>query len=89
MRAEFHPAVEHWLVAAVSLGDERGAGPGAELLAEAQRVASLPCNSPQIGESMDALRRRLPLRRYPFGLIYRVDVDAIYTVAVVHRRQLS
>jgi toxin ParE1/3/4 len=87
MRAEFHPAAEQELAAAMVLGELRGTGLGAELLSEAQRISELLCNSPSIGEAMDAQHRRFPLRRFPFALIYRINDEVLHIIAIAHRRQ--
>jgi hypothetical protein len=87
MRAEFHPAAEQELAAAVVLGELRGTGLGAELLSEAQRISELLCGSPGIGEALDAQHRRFPLRRFPFALIYHLDGEVLHIIAVSHRRQ--
>lgn len=87
MKAEFHPAAEQELAAAVNLGEQRSAGLGAELLTEAERVGELLCEAPNIGEPIDARHRRFPMRRFPFAFIYRIDGDVVRVVAVAHRRQ--
>ena len=65
MKVEFHPAAEQELAAAVTLGEQRSAGLGRELIAEAQRIAELLCDTPNIGEAIDARHRRFPMRRFP------------------------
>lgn len=87
MIPDFHPAARQELVAAAQTGDARFAGIGGEFLDEAERITQLLCAAPLIGEPIDARYRRFPLRRFPFGLIYRVDGDRLRIVAVSHRRQ--
>jgi hypothetical protein len=87
MRAEFHPAAEPELAAAVALGEIRGSGLGAELISEVQRLTELLCDVPSIGEPLDDRYRRFPLRRFPFALVYRSDGDVLYVIALSHRRQ--
>ena len=60
---------------------------GAELLIEVRRIVALLCDTPNIGEPLDFHRRRFPLRRFPFGLIYRVEGDTLRILALAHRRQ--
>ena len=59
MKVEFHPAAEQELAAAVTLGEQRSSGLGGELLAE------VLCDTPNIGEAIDARHRRFPMRRFP------------------------
>jgi toxin ParE1/3/4 len=86
MKAEFHPAAEQELVAAVTLGEQRSTGLGRELIVQA-RIAELLCDTPNIGEAIDARHRRFPMRRFPFALIYRIDADVLRVIALSHRRQ--
>jgi toxin ParE1/3/4 len=83
----FHPAAETELAAAMKIGEERAWGLGAGLLSEVRRVVALLCDSPNIGEPLDELRRRFPLRRFPFGLIFRVEGETSRILALAHRRQ--
>jgi plasmid stabilization system protein ParE len=84
---EFHPAAQEELAAAVKTGDLRAAGLGLELLRETQWVVALLCDLPDIGEPLDERYRRFPLRRFPFGVVYRVDGSRIHILAFAHRRQ--
>jgi plasmid stabilization system protein ParE len=84
---EFHPAAADELAAAVRIGDERSPGLGAALITEARRVAVLLCEMPDLGHHLDPRHRRFPLRRFPYGLIFRVDGDRLRVVALAHRRQ--
>ena len=87
MTPEFHPAAQEELAAAVKIGDMRAIGLGLELLRETQRVVALLCDLPDVGEPLDDRYRRFPLRRFPFGIVYRVDGTRIRIVAFAHRRQ--
>ena len=87
MTPEFHPAAQEELAAAVKIGDMRAAGLGRELLLETQRVVALLCDLPDVGEPLDERYRRFPLRRFPFGLVYRVDGSRLRILALAHRRQ--
>jgi len=84
---EFHPAAQEELAAAVKIGDMRAAGLGLELLRETQRVVALLCDLPDIGEPLDDRYRRFPLRRFPFGVVYRQDGSRLRIIAFAHRRQ--
>ena len=87
MRPEFHPAAAEEL-ASVAVAYERHAeGLGGDFRAEVQRVATLLCDTPTIGEPLDSIHRRFPLTRFPFALIYRADPDALRIIAVAHRRR--
>lgn len=87
MTPEFHPAAQEELAAAVNIGDTRAAGLGLELLLEMQRVVALLCDLPDVGEPLDERYRRFPLRRFPFGVVYRIDGAWLRIIAFAHRRQ--
>lgn len=87
MIARFHRAAERELAAAIEIGEERGGGLGQELLEEVERTVALLCQFPEVGEPLDGQRRRLSLKRFPFGVIYRVDADTLRILALAHRRQ--
>jgi plasmid stabilization system protein ParE len=87
MIARFHPAAERELAAAMEVGERRGSGLGDDLLDEVERVVALLCEFPDVGERLDDKRRRVPLRRFPFGIIFRVEDDTLRILAVAHRRQ--
>ena len=88
MRPEFHPAAAEELTAAVQAYEERVLGLGRDLRLEAQRVTELLCITPNIGEPLGGEHRCFPLRRFPFGLIYRVSADTLLVVAVAHQRRI-
>jgi toxin ParE1/3/4 len=87
MTPVFHPEAEREVAAALKVGEERGFGLGRELVQEIRRVSALLRDVPQIGEPLDSRHRRFPLRKFPFGLIYRVDGDLLRIIAIAHRRQ--
>jgi toxin ParE1/3/4 len=87
VKPEFHPAAQEELAAAVKIGEMRAAGLGLELLRETQRVVALLCDLPDIGEPLDDGYRRFPLRRFPFGVVYRRDGSRLRIIAFAHRRQ--
>ena len=87
MIPRFHPTAERELAAAMEVGEKRSSGLGEDLLDEVERVVALLCEFPNIGERLDEHRRRFPLRRFPFGIIFRVEGDTLRILAVAHRRQ--
>jgi toxin ParE1/3/4 len=87
MTPVFHPAAAQELAVAAEAYDSRAPGLGRELVSEARRLIALLCAHPQIGEPLDKVHRRLPMRRFPLLLVYRVDSDLIRVIAVAHRRR--
>jgi len=87
MTPRFHRAAELELLAAMRTGEARAPGLGLDLLKEVERVVSLLCDLPDIGERLDHRRRRFPLQRFPFAVIYRAAGDTLRVLAIAHRRQ--
>jgi toxin ParE1/3/4 len=87
MTPRFHRAAELELAAAMRTGETRALGLGRDLLNEVERVVALLCDLPEIGEPLDARRRRFPLQRFPYAVIYRSAGDTLRILAIAHRRQ--
>jgi toxin ParE1/3/4 len=88
VKVEFHPAADAELRATAVYYEGRLPGLGSEFLVEVESVCSLLGEHQSLGPRLDAEHRRLGLRRFPFGLIYRVKSFKVQIVAVAHRRRL-
>ena len=71
----------------MTVGEERAPGLGRELLTEVRRVLALLCDTPLIGQPLDEHRRRFPLTRFPFAIIYRMQGETLRVLSIAHRRQ--
>ncbi|MFZ4701498.1 MAG: type II toxin-antitoxin system RelE/ParE family toxin [Candidatus Methylumidiphilus sp.] len=60
---------------------------GVEFVREVERILLLIKDYSQIGTPWNHGTRRLPLRRFPFNLIYRLNDDFVLIVAIAHRRR--
>ena len=87
MKVEFHPAADAELRGAANFYEDRVRGLGAEFLAEVERACARLSEHQALGPKLDAEHRRIGLRRFPFGLIYRVQPAQVQIVAVAHRRR--
>ncbi|WP_414717439.1 type II toxin-antitoxin system RelE/ParE family toxin [Steroidobacter sp.] len=67
--------------------EARAPGLGEDFILEVERVTAVLTELPPLGEKLDGVHRRIPLRRFPYGLIFRFDADIIRVVAVAHRRR--
>jgi toxin ParE1/3/4 len=56
-------------------------------LDEFERAVKLIVNSPNLGTAFNGSRRRYPLRRFPYSLIYQAMPDLLRIVAVAHQRR--
>jgi plasmid stabilization system protein ParE len=87
VKVEFLHAAEEDLAEAAAYYDLRVSGLGREFLLEVERVAAVVLELPALGEQLDPVHRRVPLRRFPYGLVFRREGDVIRVVAVAHNRR--
>jgi plasmid stabilization system protein ParE len=87
MRIEFFPAAADELTEAADRYEADLRGLGHEFMLEVERVIGVLIELPSLGEKLDEIHRRIPLRRFPYGLIFRHDANVIRVVAVAHRRR--
>ncbi|MDC6168599.1 type II toxin-antitoxin system RelE/ParE family toxin [Paucibacter sp. XJ19-41] len=88
MELRVHPAAERELDAALSWCTQHyGQRASTRLRLQFERAGTLLMSHPEIGSPAPTLARQLPLRRYPFTLIYRVDGTVIHLLAVMHQRR--
>jgi plasmid stabilization system protein ParE len=62
-------------------------GLGRDFLAEVQRTADSIVENPRVGRVVRLPIRRRLMRRFPFGILYRVDPHEIVIIAVMHLRR--
>ena len=60
---------------------------GAEFINEFERALTLLCEQPGLGAHWRNGRRRFPLRRFPFSIVYYTRGNELRVVALVHHRQ--
>ena len=90
MRVEFFPAAERELTEAADYYESKLRGLGVEFVEfveELERVAAILVELPSLGERLDPIHRRVPLRRFPFAIIFRCEGEIVHIVAVAHRRR--
>jgi len=84
---EYHPLAEQELTAAALYYEERAAGLGADFLTEIERTESFLTQFPVAGRILSGGSRRVSLRRFPYYLIFRIDSDRLFILAVAHHRR--
>ena len=87
MKAEFHREAEQEFIEASVFYDWRVPGLGESFIAEVERAAELLTQRPEIGQRLDQVFRRMVLRRFPYLLIYSIEPEKIWIVAVAHQRR--
>jgi plasmid stabilization system protein ParE len=78
-RAEFDEAVEYY--------DQQRQGLGGELRAEVREFLPRLQRSPLTFPVERGEVRRLILARFPYKLLYSVESDHVYVIALAHRRR--
>ena len=88
MKASVSPEADQELTdAAVFYAREGGAEVGLAFIAEYERVVALLCAHPELGALWKNSRRRFPLRKFPYSVIYYARADEVRVVALAHHRR--
>lgn len=66
---------------------EGGPGLGAEFIDEFERALALLCQQPALGPYWRNRRRRFPMRRFPFSIVYYTRGNELRVIALAHHRQ--
>jgi plasmid stabilization system protein ParE len=83
-----HPAAEADYEAALAWYQARSPKAAAGFEAAVDNAIVAVRDFPEAYPLRDDRHRYCPLRRYPYGLVYRVDGDRVRVVAVPHNRQM-
>jgi plasmid stabilization system protein ParE len=66
---------------------EGGSEVGRAFLDEYERVVRLLCARPDIGVAWGEGRRRLPVRKFPYSVVYYLRGDELRVIALAHHRR--
>jgi plasmid stabilization system protein ParE len=83
----FHPEAEAELIAAARFYETHRIGLGLDFISEIRRAADVLVANPRRGHRFSKRLRRLLIRRFPYGLVYREEPDTTFIVAVAHLRR--
>src|SRR5258708_7489018 len=84
MKARFHDAAQVELAEAVDYYDEKTDGLGGRLLAEIRAATRRIEQYPEIAPEIDHAVRGKVLSTFPYTLMYVIDPDELFIVAVAH-----
>ena len=87
MKAEFHQAASKEIVETTAYYEGELPGLGAGFIAEVEKVVAVLCDQPNIGQRVGEEFRRIHLARFPYSLIYSIESERIWVVAVAHHRR--
>jgi plasmid stabilization system protein ParE len=83
----FHPEARTELRESVRHYEAEAAGLGAEFAAEVRVAIDWARENPYAGTPSEAETRRKLLQRFPYALIYLVEDEQIFIVAIMHQRR--
>ncbi len=72
---------------AIFYAREANAEVGLAFIIEYERALTLLCANPSIGALWRGARRRFPLRKFPYSIIYYVRGDELRVIAFAHHRR--
>jgi hypothetical protein len=84
MKSRFHDAAAAELTEAVAYYDGKASGLGDRLLAEVKAATRLIERYPEIAPVVDLGVRARALSKFPYNLIYVVEPEELFVLAVAH-----
>lgn len=87
IRAIFHPEAEAEMRAAAIWYEQRTKGLGFSFLDEVQVGVQCIAQDPAAWEVVAGPIRRYLLKRFPFAILYQVEAERIWILAVMHLRR--
>ncbi len=86
MKIDFNPAAEIEFAEAVAwYADEAGPGQANDFRNEIHRSLQLLSDHPAMGAPRVGKTRSLVVQRYPYSIVYRVQVDTLRIIAIANQ----
>jgi plasmid stabilization system protein ParE len=83
-RVDFHPEAQDEFASAARFYEDQRHGLGVDFTLTVQRAYERLLESPAAGAPFGRRLRRALVPKFPYGLLYRVEADRIYIIAVMH-----
>jgi len=84
---EIHEDADEELKAAALFYESRESGLGEDFLQRVSQVFDALINQPFAGQTVVGEIRRRLVRQFPYSIVYRVEDDRIFVLAVAHWRR--
>jgi hypothetical protein len=84
MRCVFHPDAETEFFAAIAYYEDREPGLGYDFAIEVHSTIDTILSFPQAWPIIEDGIRRCLVRRFPYGIIYAIDEEIVFILAVMH-----
>jgi len=81
---EFHPEAEAELISAARYYESQAQNLGLDFISSVQGTYQRIVEYPESGRLFGARLRRVLVPKYPYGLLYRVEPQRIFIVAIAH-----
>ena len=81
---EFHPDIYHEVREGYRWYESKSTGLGEDFLNELESALNLILELPDTWPVLSKSFRRYLLKRFPYGVIYKINKDRIFIVAVMH-----
>jgi hypothetical protein len=72
---------------AIRFYESRAVGLGLDFLSEVERVIQSIKDSPEAWPIVEGKIRRRLLSRFPFGILYYIETETVFLVAIAHSRR--
>ena len=86
IRVAWHPLARRELFESSDFY-QREAGLGEDFLAKAEKAIDQIRRHPHSGPRILGERRKCRLTRYPYNLVYRIEADRIFILALAHHKR--
>lgn len=87
IRAAWHPLAKRELFESQDFYEDRAAGLGAAFLESVEAATTVIRRHPHSGTALDDVLRQSRVTRFPYSLIYRVEEERIFILAVSHDKR--
>lgn len=84
---KFHPKARAEFENSAFFYDGKFLGLGMEFAAEVQVAVAFAYSHPEAGAPVANGFRRVIVRRFPYSVVYRVQGEQLYIIAVAHQRR--
>jgi toxin ParE1/3/4 len=84
---EFHPEAQDELFSAAHFYEALTPGLGLDFINTVRQTYERLPEAPTSGPTFGRRLRRLLVPKFPYGLLYRVEAERIYIIAVMHLRR--
>ena len=81
---EFHPQAQDEFISAAQFYERQAEGLGLDFIMTVRQTYVQLLDSPASGPPFGRRLRRRLVPKFPYGLLYRIEPDRIYIMAVMH-----